>query len=105
MGGLTPGPPSSANDLPGWTWDPQAERWQEGFRHLQRYVDRNGHAHVAKSYKDHDDYSLGSWVARQRDDYARGRLDADRVRRLEALPGWRWRVYRSYLAKPDWPIA
>lgn len=33
---------------------------------------------------------LGSWVARHRSENARGTVPAERVRRLEALPGWVW---------------
>ena len=33
-------------DLPGWTWDPYADKWEEGFRRLLDYVERHGHARV-----------------------------------------------------------
>jgi len=35
-------------------------------------------------------YPLGTWVARQRRDYARGSLDVERQHRLEEIPGWTW---------------
>jgi Helicase associated domain len=25
-------------DVPGWTWDPRGDQWEEGFRQLKRYV-------------------------------------------------------------------
>jgi len=28
--------------LPGWTWDPHADKWEEGFAALLRYVEDNG---------------------------------------------------------------
>ena len=33
---------------------------------------------------------LGWWVNMQRNNYAKGTLDADRERRLQELPGWTW---------------
>ena len=76
-------------DLPGWTWDPFADQWEEGFRRLLDYVERHGDARVLASYAV-DGYRLGKWVSTQRSNYAKGTLDADRERRLEELPGWTW---------------
>ena len=76
-------------DLPGWTWDPYADQWEEGFSRLLDYVERHGDARVPKSYTV-DGYRLGTWVTTQRDKHAKGTLDADRQRRLQDLPGWTW---------------
>ena len=76
-------------ELPGWTWNPHADSWEEGFTRLEQYVGLNGHARVPQSYKT-DSYKLGLWVTNQRGKYARGVLDAKRQRRLEDLPGWTW---------------
>jgi superfamily II DNA or RNA helicase len=76
-------------DLPGWTWDPRTDDWEEGFSRLTHYVDRHGHARVQQSYTV-DGYKLGQWVGVQRTRRARSTLDADRQRRLEGLPGWTW---------------
>ena len=76
-------------ELPGWTWDVRADQWEEGFRRLLDYVERNGDARVPGSYMV-DSYRLGMWVANQRATLAKGTLDAERIRRLEAVPGWRW---------------
>jgi len=81
-------------DLTGWTWDPRADQWAEGFSWLLDYVDRNGHARVPQSYTV-DGYALGAWVSTQRGNFAKGSLDADRQRRLQALPGWTWKVRSS----------
>jgi len=74
-------------ELPGWTWDPNAERWEKGFRQLLAYVERHGDARVPKSYTV-DGYNLGYWVGNQRSFYSRGTLDPDRQHRLQDLPGW-----------------
>jgi superfamily II DNA or RNA helicase len=77
--------------LPGWSWYPRANMWDEGFRHLRDYVDRFGDARVPNSYTV-DGHQLRWWVSTQRSFYAKGTLEADRQRRLESLPGWTWEV-------------
>jgi len=87
-------------ELPGWTWDPFSDDWEDGFRRLRGYVDRHGHARVPvfervdgrKMSYTVDGYRLGQWVTVQRTKNAKGTLDADRQHRLEALPGWIWDV-------------
>jgi superfamily II DNA or RNA helicase len=76
-------------ELPGWTWDPRADNWEEGFRRLLEYVESNGDARILMTCKV-DGFNLGSWVKVQRRTFANGSLEADRIRRLEELPGWSW---------------
>ena len=71
-----------------------AKLWEEDFRRLLYYVERNGHARVPKSYTV-DGYKLGVWVMQQHVDHTKGTLDADRQRRLQELPGWTWRASSS----------
>jgi superfamily II DNA or RNA helicase len=77
--------------LPGWSWDPFTDKWEEGFRLLCQFTGREGHARVPASNVK-DGFRLGDWVGRQRNDHALGRLALDREDRLEALPGWTWDV-------------
>jgi hypothetical protein len=42
----------------GWTWDPYADRWEEGFSRLSHYIERHGDARVPVSYTV-DGYRLG----------------------------------------------
>ena len=37
-------------EVPGWTWDPFADQWEEGFSQLQHYVESNGDARVSRKY-------------------------------------------------------
>ena len=74
-------------DLPGWTWDPYADRWEEGFRRLQDYVKRHGDANVPQKYVV-DGYRLGTWVNTQRRNHFNGTLAHSRQRRLAYIPGW-----------------
>ena len=76
--------------LPGWSWDVSSDQWDEGFRHLQEFTDREGHARVNYAYKTIGEYKLGHWVQNQRK--LIGRMTADQKARLEALPDWSWRA-------------
>ena len=76
--------------LPGWVWDRSEVEWEDGYARLRRFTKREGHSCVPQSYRDEDGFRLGSWVARNRQGQADGRLSERRARRLEALPGWTW---------------
>ena len=76
-------------ELPGWTWDPFTDMWEDGFSRLLDYVEHNGDARVPRSYTV-GGFQLGAWVKTQRTKYTKGNLDADRQHRLRELPGWTW---------------
>jgi len=75
--------------LPGWAWDARLVQWEEGFEFLSRFAASEGHSRPAAHYIE-DDYPIGTWVARQRVVYKQGKLEDDRVARLQGLPGWSW---------------
>jgi hypothetical protein len=77
-------------DLPEWTWDPRAAKWADGFGVLQEYFAVNGTTSVRQSYKTPNGYPLGTWVSKQRRDYRKGALPADRIKFLEELGDWTW---------------
>jgi hypothetical protein len=76
--------------LPGWVWAVHSDAWEERFSHLKKFSEREGHCRVPQRYKTDDDYRLGLWVANQRK--AKDTMEPDRRQRLEALPGWVWKV-------------
>ena len=83
--------------LEGWVWDANEAAWEDGFFHLQQYVEQQGNARVPQPYTTPDDYGLGAWVAKQRREKVRARLSPERQRRLEALPRWAWNPHDA-----DW---
>ncbi|BBY41780.1 DEAD/DEAH box helicase [Mycolicibacterium celeriflavum] len=85
--------------LPGWVWDHRAANWEEGMEKLLQFVKSQGHCFVPQRVP-FDGYPLGTWVARQRRDYARGSLDLERQRRLDEVPGWTWNPHAEKWGVP-----
>jgi hypothetical protein len=79
----------------GWAWS-REDFFACGLSRLQAFVAREGTANVPKYYRDPDGYTLGEWVSSRRKDRNRGRLTAERVQSLEAVPGWAWDTKRAY---------
>jgi superfamily II DNA or RNA helicase len=76
--------------LPGWTWKGRADvEWEEKFGLMVKFVAREGHARIPAKHLE-DGVQLGHWAATQRRLYRSQKLAVDRVKRLEALPGWSW---------------
>lgn len=73
--------------VPGWSWSPKADQWEQGYAVLVTFAEREGHARVPKECTA-DGFRLGGWVASQRT--SRQTLTHEQVARLEALPRWSW---------------
>ena len=80
------------NALPGWVWNSVAAQWEMGYAYLVTFCKKYGDAWVAVDYQTADGFTLGTWAARQRRMYRRGKVDRARIARLEALPGWVWKA-------------
>ncbi len=76
--------------LPGWSWDPHEERWQQTYKLVQQFGDREGHTRVPDRYIE-TGVNIGSWVLTQR--MNRDKLTTERKDLLESLPGWVWDAY------------
>jgi hypothetical protein len=78
------------NEL-GFSWDGQGERnrvrWETMYEALVAYQRAHGHCRVPSSSKDHA--RLADWIITQRCTRRKGKLSAERVRRLDEL-GFTW---------------
>jgi superfamily II DNA or RNA helicase len=82
------------NAVPGWAWDPFEAAWQEGYSHLKEYVADHGTALVPAVHES-GGYRLGAWAVQQRLLFGKGKLDEERRKKLEQLPGWVWNTDES----------
>ena len=76
--------------LSGWSWNIPDAKWEEGFAHLNSYLNTNGNLLIPLKHVTSDGFRLGAWVNRQRSNRAVG--TSERITWLEALPGWTWNI-------------
>jgi hypothetical protein len=75
--------------LPGWVWNAYTDRWDQGYSRLVKYAECHGDSRVPNRYEA-DGFALGQWVNTVRSRGLKGALTAERIKQLEALPGWTW---------------
>jgi len=78
-------------DKLGFVWDPFETDWEEGFRYIAMYKEREGHCLVPQAHKENG-FCLGRWVANQRSN--KEALSDERRQQLEKL-GFVWKIVRS----------
>lgn len=76
------------DSLPGWSWAIHLDGWETAFLYLNEFSAREGHARIPSQYRTEDEFKLGRWVSKQRND--KGSLSPERIAKLDALPGWIW---------------
>jgi len=76
------------NDL-GFIWNPFETDWEEGYSHLEKFYESNGHSRVPYNQKTEDEFLLGRWNDRQR--RKKDSLSHERIKRLNGL-GIIWKV-------------
>ncbi len=95
-----------ALDRLGMVWDVDEFQWEQKFLVAQRYFEEHGNLEVTTRYETHDGVRLGVWIQSVRRDYKSGRLDREKIQRLEAI-GMVWgieeaRWERQYQAAADY---
>jgi superfamily II DNA or RNA helicase len=76
--------------LPEWLWDKYDESWEVGYSKLLSYAKQYNKSNVPQSFI-YEGFELGKWCAFRRRLFRKlDRLSQERVKKLEALPGWSW---------------
>jgi len=76
--------------LDGWIWSARGNWWDEAIKEMKIFINSNGNALPAANYISKSGFGLGMWVNKQRTEYNRGKLPAERIDELESLPFWVW---------------
>ena len=74
-----------------------ASSWADGYAAMTEFASQHGHSRVLTGTVVNG-RKLDIWVSEQRSRYKLGLIRADRVAKLEALPGWHWRVLEEMWA-------
>ncbi len=91
-GGLSESLVSRLEALPGWSWAPFDESWEEFYEKLKRWKAIHGHCKPKTSVV-FEGKQLGTWVNTQLTNYKGGTISQARIERLDAL-GSEWRLGR-----------
>ena len=73
----------------GFTWERFEEQFEKGFQETLLYKERTGNPNAPKNYKTAEGFQLGFWQSNQRNNYRKGKLSPDRIKRLEEI-GFKW---------------
>jgi len=78
----------------GFLWEPDEARWEEMYQELVNYAKKYGNCRVPV-YGYSENQQLGMWVSQQRANYRVGRLNKDRVKKLDEI-SFAWDKYEAY---------
>ena len=78
----------------GMVWDADEYRWECNFQAAQRYYKEHGSLEVPSRYLTLDGVNLGGWIQSVRRSYKNGRLDAEKIQRLETI-GMLWNIEQT----------
>jgi superfamily II DNA or RNA helicase len=98
--GQLPSQRVEALDALGFVWDPLQHDFERGLIELAAYVAANGDARVPTKHITSSGFKLGGWCSERRNQHKAGRLGAERVAALEAVPGWTWDARTSVRTDP-----
>lgn len=77
-------------------------QWQQTWTDCFNFVWENEGRFPNKRSSDAEETRLGKWVARQRENYRKGKLTAERITALEEIEGWVWSLKPT--SKPVEPV-
>ena len=81
--------------LPSWVWDPNETSWNDSFEELKEIALRTGSAVVPDVHTSRSISDLQRWTTKQRTQYKTGKMNRERIEKLESLPGWEWKPHEA----------
>ena len=75
----------------GFVWDFLEEAFNKGFEETLRYKKQRSKANAPARYKTQEGFSLGTWQSNQRQVFINGKLEQDRIKKLEEI-GFVWNL-------------
>ena len=79
--------------IPRWFWD-YKDIWNISFNLLKEYVEKTGHMCDKKT--NYKGVNIGTWVTRHQQEYRRKELSDKKIKLLESVPGWYWRLTKTW---------
>jgi hypothetical protein len=74
--------------IPEWKWDLDLEEiWQEKYIKVNNFISKNNKYPTVKYEKEK---TLANWCAAQRQNYIKGKLSEEKIKKLEELNNWIW---------------
>jgi hypothetical protein len=78
----------------GWTWDLYEAVWNEKFDLLKDFAAINGHTRMPKN-EVAPYIGLRAWISKNRTNYRLGKIDSQKLKLLESVPGGQWDPFES----------
>lgn len=75
----------------GMVWGIEPARWERQYQAARAYYQEHGNLDIPSQYETPDGLKLGQWLKRMRQEYKRGALEKENIKRLEAI-GITWDV-------------
>ena len=66
------------------------ETWMHHYESLKNHMQLNDNKCPTPDERIDTEFHMGVWINKQRQDYRKGKLEKDRVRLMEEIPGWYW---------------
>jgi hypothetical protein len=78
----------------GFIWERFEEQFEKGFQETLLYKESTGNPNASQRYKTAEGFTLGTWQSSLRGNYKKGKISAERIKRLEEI-GFKWEKQRS----------
>lgn len=81
--------------IPNWSWNLVDTILESLIKHTLEYMKEFNTPNAPQKYVSKDGYKLGGAQKSVRTSYKRGELPVNKIKSLESIPGWEWRLAQS----------